>query len=114
MRVLLVEDDDDVRLMVRWMLESVDCEVVDVKFAQEALDRAMEGDIDVAVLDHMLAGSDITGKDLAVAFTSIGIKSLIVTAVPHMFDLDPAPEDIPVLPKPFDADRLKEAVLALG
>jgi DNA-binding response OmpR family regulator len=62
MRVLVVDDDETVRDLVRWSLEAAGFDVTDAGDGAAARARAREGTIDAAVLDLQLP--DTTGLDL--------------------------------------------------
>jgi CheY-like chemotaxis protein len=58
-RLLLVDDDDDIRLIARMSLERIGgWEVVDAGSAEEALAAARSGLVDAVLLDVMMPGVD--------------------------------------------------------
>ncbi len=54
MRVLVVDDDHDVRLVLRRMLESGGYETVEARHGGEALETALEYPIDVLITDLIM------------------------------------------------------------
>jgi DNA-binding response OmpR family regulator len=78
-RVLIAEDNDDLRTLCRIHLENAGMEVVEAANGYEALDAGRREDVDIAVLDVMMPGLDglrvaeiLLGErpDLRVAFLS--------------------------------------------
>ncbi len=58
-RLLLVDDEDDIRLIARMGLERIGgWEVVDVGSAEDAVEAARSGPLDVVLLDVMMPGVD--------------------------------------------------------
>lgn len=112
--VLLVEDDDDVRSMISWMLKGDNFTVHSFKTSHEALaevDSHPER-FDAAVCDVMLQGSEHDGLELADLLTKKGMfPVVVVTAAPSILLGREVPPHIPMLTKPFNADELR-AVLA--
>ena len=61
-RLLIVDDDDDIRLIARMSLERIGgWEVLDAGSAQDAVDAARSGPLDVVLLDVMMPGIDGPG-----------------------------------------------------
>ena len=56
--VLVVDDDDMIRRLVRTVLETDDLEVIEASSGQEALELAASGEPTVVVLDVMMPGLD--------------------------------------------------------
>lgn len=58
-RLLIVDDEDDIRLIARMSLECIGgWEVVDVGSAEDAVEAARSGPLDVVLLDVMMPGVD--------------------------------------------------------
>jgi CheY-like chemotaxis protein len=103
LRVLLVEDEALISLLLQDMLDELDCEVADMSAnLDEALLAARTGSFDLALLDLSL------GKKLTYPVADI----LKARQIPFAFvtgygaaDLDPSHAGIAVLAKPF---RLKD------
>lgn len=107
-RVLLVEDEGFVALMIEDMLEELGCEVVaSVARLKEACGIAATAELDLAILDINLGGE----RSFPVA------EILRERGVPFMFStgygaagLPPELSRSPVLSKPFAAKELEETL----
>jgi CheY-like chemotaxis protein len=112
-RVLLVEDEDLVAMWVEDMLFDLGCTVA-ARAANlpEALDKAREGEFDVALLDVSLNGKQVF--PVAELLTERGI--------PFAFASGYGPAGLPenfrgslLVPKPFQIEELSKALsVALG
>ena len=108
-KVLVVEDETIVAMLLEQMLEELDCEVVGVAGqVGAAIELARTTDADVAILDMNLAGQKVDPV----------AETLAARNVPFLFasgygedGLSPAFRDRPVLPKPFRLDQLKDALI---
>lgn len=96
--------------MVEWMLRPNGVNCVGASTSEEALDLlAKDKEFDGAIIDLMLHGSEMGGHLLAEIVLNMGIFPVIViTAAPYALERINLHEDIPVLPKPFSADDLRE------
>jgi CheY-like chemotaxis protein len=108
-RVLLVEDETMIAMLLEDMLGDIGCEVVGPAYA---LDPALElaaGDhaIDVAILDVNLAGRPVF--ELADALRGRGVPMVFSTGYGSraLREID---RDVPVLGKPFQARELAVAL----
>jgi CheY-like chemotaxis protein len=112
-KILLVEDEGFVALMIEDMLQELGCEIVaSVARLKEACDIASTAELDLAVLDINLGGE-----------RSFPIANILQErGVPFMFStgygkngLPPELSGSPVLSKPFAAKELEETLSsALG
>lgn len=57
-RILIVDDEDDLRSMLKFRLEAMDYDVFEAVDGQEGLDKARSGRPDLIVLDLMLPKID--------------------------------------------------------
>ena len=96
-RVLVVEDSEDQRDLLRAYFEKAGCDVTTVKNAEEAIPAYTESIPELAVVDLVLPGMDgwtlveklrVDVPDCAIAITSV-------------LDERKYPESQAVLPKPF-------------
>jgi CheY-like chemotaxis protein len=96
-RVLIVEDSEDQRALLRAYFEKAGCAVVTVKNAEEAIPAYEEGAPELAVVDLVLPGMDgwtlveklrVGAPDCAIAVTSV-------------LDARKYPAAQAILPKPF-------------
>lgn len=103
LRVLVIEDESLVAMLVEDMLDQLGCAVVaSVSDAQQALDSAARSEVDFALLDVNLRGR----PSYAVA------EALAARAVPFMFmsgygAVEERWRNRPVIQKPFELDRLR-------
>nr|CAD6629942.1 response regulator [arsenite-oxidising bacterium NT-25] len=112
-KVLLVEDEGFVALMIEDMLEDLGCEVVaSVARLKEACSIASTAELDLAVLDINLGGE--RSFPVAIILQERGVPFMFSTgygAVGLPAELSASP----VLTKPFSAKALEEMlVFALG
>ena len=106
--VLLVEDDDIVRMSTADMLAELGYKVVEASSADEALSSLDRGlHIDVLVTDHLMPG--MTGVDLARAVRDRSPRTpvLIVSGFAEVEGIAP---DLPRLAKPFRQADLAAAL----
>lgn len=112
LRVLLVEDDGLVAMMVESMLEELGCVVVDViGSVAKALERTAEGGFDVALLDVTLSDGDVypVAEQLMTASVPFVFASGYgESALPERF------RQVTVAPKPFHLAQLATALATAG
>jgi two-component system, OmpR family, response regulator MtrA len=75
-RVLLVEDDERIRLVLRLALHDEGCDVVEAGSGEEALAQLAASEIDVVLLDLMLPGID--GIDVCRRLRAAGDLPIII------------------------------------
>ncbi len=107
-RILVVEDQDDLRQMLTMALE-IEGHLVDAAAnAREGLKRLADARYDLVLSDYAMPGA--TGAWMLEEATRLGllrgIPAVIVTAHPNLRDL----EGIPVISKPLDLDRFLQQV----
>ncbi|MFI5272986.1 MAG: response regulator [Ktedonobacterales bacterium] len=115
-QVLIVDDDDDLRAVLRSALEDANYDVLDVAGGAEALallSRLTAGI--VVVVDYFMPGID--GAQLLADAASLpgpGHAFMLITASPQRISGELASrlaaQAIPVVPKPFDMTVLLDAV----
>ena len=116
-RVLIAEDDPDIRALLTRRVMQLGHEVVEAVDGQAALDIAFADDVDLAVLDWMMPGR--TGLDVCRAIRAdarVGrMKIIMLTAKAHEDDLARAfsagVDDYVI--KPFRAADLQQRLSAL-
>jgi CheY-like chemotaxis protein len=117
-RVLVADDDEETRAVVRCVLEEEGFEVVEAMHGKAAL--AAIADVDgplIALLDQRmpgLLGTDVLDAALGARRIGRDRRYLLLTASPHLL---PHPYNhpwfqrlVPVLSKPFELDALIEAI----
>ena len=109
LRVLLVEDEHDIRDNTRDMLEYLGHDVIAVASAEEAMQQ-ISADIDVLLTDLQLPG--IQGDDLAqvVKAQFPKIKVLLASGYGH----PNTGADVDALPKPYTLETLRAALAGFG
>ncbi|HSV44877.1 MAG TPA: ATP-binding protein, partial [Ramlibacter sp.] len=111
LRVLLVEDDAEVRQVVQAFLAAMACEVHACASAEEALALLdSETPVDLLVSDVVL-GPGMRGTELAeVARAQLpGLPVLLMSG--YSSDLLDGPHEWELLPKPYSRDALEQAML---
>ena len=107
-RVLLVEDEAFIAMVVECYLEELGCDVVaTASRLEDGLRKATDLQIDVALLDVNLAGK--LSFPIAEMLSTRNIPFIFSTgygfsALPHIFS------GTPVLPKPFEQVTLAQAL----
>jgi CheY-like chemotaxis protein len=107
-QIVVVDDHDDSRELVRALLEWAGCEVAAFGTAQGALARLRAGGVSALVTDIRLP--DLSGIELALAARALpGGASLTIVALTGVHELPSTPFDA-ALHKPFRADDLFAAL----
>lgn len=108
-RILVVEDEDAVRELERFILEGAGYEVVEARDGLEGLTKAEFRKPDLILLDLMMP--DVSGgrmfDEMKEHPATAGIPIVVVTGKPdahQMFDEEIGPEN--VIMKPFEAGTL--------
>jgi PAS domain S-box-containing protein len=110
--VLLVDDEDLVRLSTADMLIELGHDVIEAASAEEALRLLNRGlTPDIVVTDHLMP--DMSGTELARQIQSErpGVKVLIVSGYAETINVEP---DLPRLTKPFRTTELAASLAALS
>lgn len=113
-RVLVIDDQSDVRTMISIVLRINHFEIVEAATAQAGLKAFEEADFDLAIVDIFLQGSN--GSDL-IATMRERVPDLPVIAISGMTALDflsksPDLADVVCLQKPFRPGDLTRAMEA--
>ncbi len=108
MRVMVVEDEALLAMWVEDILGEMGCEVVaTASRLDDAMDKARALAMDVALLDVNLAGQ--LSYPVAEILQARGIPFVFATGY-GAAGLPNGLQDVPMLPKPFQQDRLAEAL----
>jgi len=122
-RILIVDDDADVRLTVRTILSSAGYEVLEASTGEEARQRLQTERVDLAVLDVMM-DTDTDGLHLAYHIRSQkklqDLPIILFTCIEEKtglaFDLQSSGDYLPAqafLRKPVEPEELKREVARL-
>ena len=110
--VLVVEDDDGLRLLMRQVLESAGYQVCEADEGFQALSVLLQGrPVDLVVTDIRMPRMD--GYELAAHMLALAIKIPILFVSGYVSELDATVLPGPVLPKPFEAEQLLARVRQL-
>jgi two-component system, NtrC family, response regulator AtoC len=110
-RVLVIDDDDSVRTVIRYLLESFGYTCETAPDGRSGLARFDEGGWNLVLTD--LAMPDMSGWDVieAIRHRAPTMPILVVTAFTDLTVLQRARESrVPVIAKPFRLEALKAAV----
>jgi PAS domain S-box-containing protein len=110
-RILIVDDDADVRAFLADSLESLGCTIVSAASGAEGLEALREGRPDLALIDYAMPG--MNGAEAARAARDLhpGLPIVFVTGYAESEQLEAALGcDVPVLRKPFTLEQLAAAV----
>jgi PAS domain S-box-containing protein len=117
-RILLVEDDPDVRFTTHSMLKLLGYEVVEAQTGQQALNILTKDDmIDIVFSDIVMPGG-VSGFDVArnVVGNNAGPKVLLASGYPDK--LEETHEDldgiVKIIPKPYNLHEIREALAGLS
>jgi DNA-binding response OmpR family regulator len=113
-RILVVDDEADVRAMIAIVLRVHHFEIVEAASAAAALKAFEDSSFDIAIVDIFLDGTN--GVDL-IATMRERVPDLAVVAISGMATLDfvsqlPEPADVVCLQKPFRPNELTRAIEA--
>ncbi len=108
--VLLVDDEDLIRISTAQMLFDLGYTVVEAASAKEAMPHLKGGGIDLIVTDHLMPG--MSGTEFAREAQSLqpGLPVLIISGFAELEDIAP---DLPRLMKPFRAAELAAGLALL-
>ena len=108
-RILLVEDNDLIRMASTDMLEELGCDVVETGSAEDALIALEQGGIDIVVSDLGLPGmsGEEFCREVRRRWPQIGI--VFATGMNHGPELDD-PTRTALLPKPHGLEELRNAL----
>jgi DNA-binding NtrC family response regulator len=109
-RILLVEDDADVQLVVSEFLGTGGHSVVPAASAEEARLFLANRPIDLAIIDCLMSGEQ--GDSLAEHASQLGIPTILTSGDPHYLETLPH-HSLPFLPKPFRLTALGELIVEL-
>jgi DNA-binding response OmpR family regulator len=115
-KILLVDDDSDVRFLVRVLLSTETIEVIEADSGSAALDSLERNEVDGVVLDWMMPG--VSGLDVLrrvrgnPELDDVPIIMLTAMSEDKLIDAVDAGADW-IVRKPFEVEALLEAVTTL-
>jgi PAS domain S-box-containing protein len=114
--VLLVEDDDDVRKVVRKQLASLGCTVLEAESGNEAADMVENVSSIALVLSDVVMPGGMDGRALArfVRRFRPDLPVVLMSGYASSEPLRRGDDDVPMLDKPFSRDKLAAALTSLG
>jgi PAS domain S-box-containing protein len=109
-KILVIDDDDDVRRFVVSGLEEYGHEVIEADSGQEGIARFIETDPDLVILDFLMPG--MSGAEVAshILATKPGQRLLFVSGYSETDAIRKVAPNAEILAKPFRAAVLDEAV----
>lgn len=110
--ILVVEDDDIVRMLIVDVLEELEFSVLEADGSEQALEQLKDADlhIDLMMTDVGLPGMD--GRELATEARKLRPTLPILFASGYAETID-VPADMHVIGKPFSIDQLRDKVKAV-
>jgi len=111
LRVLLVEDNPQVREFAEGLLEDLGCDVVAAESAEDALNQLAADGIDLVLSDVVMPG--MSGVELAHKVQEIHPKVPVLLATGYSDEIVKRGSEFSVLLKPFGAADLSKAMAAV-
>jgi len=108
LKVLVVDDESNMRFLIRMILESAGCEVLEAAHGAAALERVKESRLDLMVTDLMMPV--MSGRELVKRLRADPETASIPIVVVSANSSSVATAADAVLGKPFDAEALLAAV----
>jgi CheY-like chemotaxis protein len=109
LRILLVEDEAMIAMLIEGMLGALGCQVVEwAANLPAALEAVKTREFDGALLDVNLSGTLV--YPVAKVLSTRSVPFVFVTGYGSTPDLRARFPDAPVLKKPFDSDQLADLV----
>ena len=106
-RIMLVEDDADVRAVVSEFLAGIGHFVVAATSAQQARLILSNERVDLALVDCLMSGEQ--GNSLAEHILHLEIPTILTSGDPHFIESS-AEQAVPFLAKPFRLSALDEVI----
>jgi PAS domain S-box-containing protein len=107
-RILVVEDEQNVRDLVTTMLRLLGYEVISCSSGQEALEYSAQKDFDLYLVDMVLPKLDGVALVEKLRNLKPASRALIMTGFGN--SIDTSATSAPIIPKPFDIETLSRAV----
>ena len=116
MRVLLVDDHDEVRAATLGMLEDLGHQVADAPNSAVALDLldGKPGDWDLLITDYAMPHTSGTALVHKARALREGLPALIITGYADSEAIGERPDDVAVLIKPFTLEQLAHMIAVVS
>jgi CheY-like chemotaxis protein len=113
LRILLVDDHEEVRGTTAAVLQDLGHSVVQLSSGLEALEALRTGDCDYQLMISDYAMPHLSGTEFLRSARELcpGVPGLIVTGYAEEDTIGDRPEGVEILLKPFTAAKLEDAVL---
>lgn len=112
MHLLVVEDDDIVRMLMVEVLDELGYEVIEAENASAALRTLEDPDQALALMMTDVGLPDMRGEALAAKARELRPTLPVLFASGYAESVD-VPEGMHLISKPFSIDQLREKVLAI-
>lgn len=116
MKILVAEDELEILHFYRIVLESLGHQVVTTKDGNACLEAYVSainnGRFNLVILDYRMPGKNGIEVAREIAAMAPSQALLMATAYSGVLDFKDRPENMTVLPKPFDVDQLITAINA--
>src|SRR3979490_1765184 len=115
-RVLVIDDQSDVRTMISLVLRINHFEIIEAATAAAALKSFEEGRFDLAIIDIFLQGANGSALISTVRERVPDLPVVAISGIPALDFLPKSPElaDVVCLQKPFRPNDLIRAIEAAG
>jgi CheY-like chemotaxis protein len=116
LRILLVDDHEEVRSTTAAVLEDIGHEVVEARDGAEALKRLKDGDCNYDLLISDYAMPHLSGTEFLRGAREIcpTVPGLIITGYAEADTISDRPEGVEILLKPFTANTLETILSRIG
>ena len=118
LKILVAEDEPELLRFYKVLLEDKGYEVLATRDGQECLDAykasKMKGGIGLVILDHRMPKMNGLEVAMEIAATNPSQKFLMITAFAGVLELAYKPENLKIMPKPFEADELLSVINELS
>jgi two-component system OmpR family response regulator len=112
-RLLLIDDDVDLREVLAEFLRSLDFDVSEAQDGAGALARVLAGALDVIVLDWQLPGEPAGAQLLRELLQCAGMPVMVISADRPALEEASVAGAHAIMAKPFDLDHFAAMILAL-
>lgn len=112
-KILIVDDEQDVRETVRTVLEKNGYEVIEAKNADEGMKKCCDDKPDLVLLDIMMPGTPVKEAIPKMCKAKIAYLSVVRTSEAEKEDLMKSKNIVDFIQKPFEINDLLKRVKKL-